>query len=214
MSHRTESHVHAPVSDVAFTPAVKAEQAKRGSRKAYARMEQGDGWESLITDDLRAFIAERDSCYFATASATGRPYVQHRGGPPGFVRVLDDHTLAFVDYAGNRQYISLGNLAENDQAFLFFMDYAHRARIKVWGRARVVEDDPALLERLMPAGYAARGERVIVFTVEAWDGNCPQHIPQKIDAADVARAVERLEARIATLEAENARLRGGKMIAK
>lgn len=196
-----------PASDVAFTDAVKAEQTRRGSRKAYARMEQGDGWETTITDDLRAFLAERDSVYLATANAAGQPYVQHRGGPRGFVRVLDDHTLAFVDYAGNRQFISLGNLAENDKAFLFLMDYARKQRVKVWGRARIVEDDPALLAQLMPAGYPARGERVIVFTVDAWDENCPQHIPVKLDAADVARAIERLETRVRELEAENAQLR-------
>ncbi len=196
-----------PASDVAFTEAVKAEQTRRGSRKAYARMEQGDGWETAVTDDLRAFLADRDSVYLATANASGQPYVQHRGGPRGFVRVLDDHTLAFADYAGNRQFITLGNLAENDKAFLFLMDYAHKQRVKVWGRAKIVEDDPALLARLMPEGYAARGERVIVFTVEAWDGNCPQHIPVKIDADDVTKAMRHLEARVRQLENENARLR-------
>ena len=196
-----------PASDVAFTEAVKAEQTRRGSRKAYARMEQGDGWETAVTDDLRAFLADRDSVYLATANASGQPYVQHRGGPRGFVRVLDDHTLAFADYAGNRQFITLGNLAENDKAFLFLMDYAHKQRVKVWGRAKIVEDDPALLARLMPEGYAARGERVIVFTVEAWDGNCPQHIPVKIDADDVTKAMRHPEARVRQLENENARLR-------
>jgi predicted pyridoxine 5'-phosphate oxidase superfamily flavin-nucleotide-binding protein len=194
-------------SDVAFTPRVKAEQERRGSRATYARMERGEGWPTTITNELRDFIAERDSFYLATASADGQPYVQHRGGPPGFVRVLDERTLAFADYAGNRQYISLGNLAENDRAFLFFMDYARRRRMKVWGRARVVEGDAALLARLMPEGYKARGERVILFTVEAWDVNCPQHIPQKIDAADARAAIERLEARVRDLEAENRRLR-------
>jgi hypothetical protein len=196
-----------PSSDVAFTPAVKAEQTKRGSRAAYARMERGEGWSTTIDDELRAFLAERDSCYLATANAEGQPYIQHRGGPPGFVRVLDDRTLGFVDYAGNKQFITLGNLAENDRAFLFFMDYAHRRRIKVWGRARVVEGDSALLARLMPEGYAARGERVILFAVDAWDVNCPQHIPQKIDAADARAAVARLEARVRELEGENRRLR-------
>lgn len=200
-----------PASDIAFTSAVKREQEKRGSRAAYARMEAGDGWETTVTPELRAFLAERDSLYLATSNAAGQPYIQHRGGPPGFVRVIDDRTLAFADFAGNRQFITLGNLAENDRAFLFFMDYARRQRIKVWGRARVVEGDadPALLRAAMPAGYKARGERVIVFAVEAWDANCPQHIPQKIDAADAARAIERLEERIRTLEAENLALRGG-----
>jgi predicted pyridoxine 5'-phosphate oxidase superfamily flavin-nucleotide-binding protein len=194
-------------SDIAFTPSVKLEQTRRGSRKAYARMEQGEGWSTTITDDLRAFLAERDSMYFATASAAGQPYVQHRGGAKGFVRVLDERTLAFADFAGNRQYISLGNLAENERAFLFFMDYAQRQRIKIWGRATVVEGDEALLEQVMPEGYAARPERVIVFNVEAWDANCPQHIPQKIDAADVRAALATLEAQVRALTAENERLR-------
>jgi uncharacterized protein len=194
-------------SDVAFTETVKAEQERRGSRAAYARMERGEGWPTTITDELREFLASRDSFYLATANAEGQPYVQHRGGPPGFVRVLDEHTIGFADYAGNRQFITLGNLADNDRAFLFFMDYARRRRIKIWGRARVVEGDAALLARLMPEGYAARPERAILFTVAAWDMNCPQHIPQKIDAADVRATVDRLEARVRELEAENRRLR-------
>ncbi len=196
-----------PSSDVAFTAAVKAEQTRRGSRAAYARLERGEGWSTTIDDALRAFLAERDSCYLATASADGQPYVQHRGGPPGFVRVLDDRTLGFVDFAGNRQFITLGNLAENARAFLFFMDYARRRRIKVWGRARVVEGDAALLGSLMPEGYAARGERVILFAVEAWDANCPQHIPQKVDAEGARAAIARLEARVRELEGENRGLR-------
>jgi uncharacterized protein len=196
-----------PASDVAFTEAVKLEQSHRGSRRAYARMEQGDGWETTITESLRAFLGERDSMYFATANAAGQPYVQHRGGPPGFVHVLDERTLAFADFAGNRQFISLGNLSENDRAFLFFMNYARRQRIKIWGRAKAVEGNDALLERVMPAGYAARPERVIVFTVEAWDANCPQHIPQKIDAVDVQAALAKLEAQVRDLTAENESLR-------
>jgi uncharacterized protein len=194
-------------SDVAFTRSVKAEQERRGSRGAYARMEHGDGWETTITPDLREFLAARDSFYLATANAAGQPYIQHRGGPPGFVHVLDEHTLAFADYGGNRQFITLGNLAENDQAFLFFMDYARRQRIKVWGRARVVEGDDALLGELMPTGYKARGERVILFTVAAWDVNCPQHIPQKLGADEVRAVTSRLEARVRDLETENATLR-------
>ena len=196
-----------PASDVAFTRSVKAEQERRGSRGAYARMEHGEGWETTITHDLREFLAARDSFYLATANAAGQPYIQHRGGPPGFVHVLDDHTLAFADYGGNRQYITLGNLAENEQAFLFFMDYARRQRIKVWGRARVVEGDAALLAKLMPVGYKARGERVVVFTVAAWDVNCPQHIPQKLGADEVREVTSRLEARVRDLETENATLR-------
>jgi uncharacterized protein len=197
-------------SDVAFTRSVKAEQERRGSRGAYARMERGEGWATTITDDLRDFVAARDSFYLATANADGQPYIQHRGGPPGFVKVLDEKTLAFADFAGNKQYITLGNLKDNDRAFLFFMDYARRQRIKVWGRARVVEGDAELLARVMrgvSGGGKARGERVIVFTVTAWDVNCPQHIPQKLDATDVREAMSRLEGRVRELEMENAALR-------
>jgi len=196
-----------PSSDIAFTPAVKAVQERRGSRKAYRSMEERGGWETKVTPELGAFLAERDSAYFATANATGQPYIQHRGGPKGFIHVLDERTLGFADYVGNRQYISTGNLAENDRAFLFIMDYAHRRRVKIWGRARVVEDDPELIAKLMPKGYDAKPQQAIVFTVEAWDVNCPQHIPQKFDAADVAASLEKLRHRISELEAENARLR-------
>jgi uncharacterized protein len=164
------------VSDVAFTPAVKAVQDKLGSRRGYRRMEEKGGWSDRIGPDLEAFVAARDSFYFATASAGGRPYIQHRGGPPGFLRVIDERTLAFADYSGNRQYISVGNLTENDQAFLFLMDYPNRRRVKIWGRAEVVEDDSGLLDRLVDPDYGARPERAIVFHVEAWDVNCSQHI--------------------------------------
>jgi predicted pyridoxine 5'-phosphate oxidase superfamily flavin-nucleotide-binding protein len=198
------SSVHA--SDVAFSQSVKAVQSRKGSRTAYSRREEKRGWPTTITPDLAAFLAERDSAYLATASKDGQPYVQHRGGPKGFIRVLDDRTLAFADYAGNRQYITTGNLAQNDRAYLFLMDYAHRRRIKIWGRAEVVEDAETVAE-LMPEGYAAQPEQAIVFTVDAWDSNCNQHIPQKFDAADVAAAVQTLQARIAELEAENAELR-------
>jgi predicted pyridoxine 5'-phosphate oxidase superfamily flavin-nucleotide-binding protein len=189
-------------SDIAFTPAVKAVQSRRGSRAAYASAAATRPWADRITPDLAAFIAERDSVYLATANEEGQPYIQHRGGPKGFIQVLDDRTLAFADYRGNRQYITTGNLAGNDRAFLFLMDYAGRQRIKIWGRARIVEDDAALLARLMPAGYRARPEQVLLFTVEAWDANCPQHIPRKLDEADVAALVERLQGRIAELEAQ------------
>jgi len=195
-------------SDVAFTPAVKAVQERRGSRRQYARMETTRGWQNTVTEDLAAFIAERDSFYLATANAEGQPYIQHRGGPKGFLRVLDDRTLAFADFKGNRQYITTGNLADNDRAFIFLMDYAHRQRIKIWGRARVVEGDDALIGKLFVPGYKAKPEQAILFTVEAWDINCQQHIPQLFPAPDVAAAV-RLQARIAELEAEVARLRGG-----
>ncbi len=194
-------------SDVAFTPAVKAVQSCKGSRLAYARVEAQGGFETAVTAELATFLAEVDTAYLATASAAGQPYAQHRGGPKGFIRALDDKTLGFIDYAGNRQYISVGNLSENDQAFLFLMDYAHRRRVKVWGHARVVEPDAALLAKLMPEGYSGRAEQAILFRVTAWDVNCPQHIPQKLDAQDVAAAVHNLEEDVASLKAENARLR-------
>ena len=190
-------------SDVAFSPAVKAVQARKGSRAAYARREQSGAWPSTVDDDLAAFLAEQTSVFLATASADGQPYVQHRGGPPGFIRVLDEHTLGFVDYAGNKQYITAGNLSENPKFCLFLIDYAHQRRIKIWGEARVAPADDALIARLMPHGYKARPEHVVLLHVTAWDVNCPQHIPQKFDAADVAR----LQARITALEAENAALR-------
>jgi predicted pyridoxine 5'-phosphate oxidase superfamily flavin-nucleotide-binding protein len=195
-------------SDIAFTPAVKAAQAQRNAGAVSARIEARGGFRTAIDENLAGFLAQVDTAYLATASADGQPYAQHRGGPKGFIRVVDDHTIGFADFAGNRQYISTGNLAENDKAFLFLMDYAHRRRVKLWGRARVVTGDADLAARLMPEGYRARPEQVILFTVEAWDTNCPQHIPQKFDAADVAAAITRLEDRISALEAENLRLKG------
>jgi predicted pyridoxine 5'-phosphate oxidase superfamily flavin-nucleotide-binding protein len=196
-------------SDVAFSPAVKAIQARKGSREAYAHVEQTRGWRTAIDDDLAAFLGETTSFYLATASAGGQPYIQHRGGPKGFLKVLDSHTLAFADYSGNRQFITQGNLSENPKAHIFIMDYAHRRRVKIWGEAEIIEDDPALTRSLMPQGYRARPEQVIMFTIKAWDTNCPQHIPQKFDAADVAAALASRDARIAELEAELARVRGG-----
>jgi uncharacterized protein len=193
-------------SDVAFTPAVKAVQERRGSRRGYAKMEETRGWQTVVTPELADFIAERDSFYLATASAEGQPYIQHRGGPPGFLRVVDERTLAFADFRGNRQYITTGNLAENDRAFIFLMDYIHRRRIKLWGRARVTED-AHFIETLFPAGYEARPEQAIVFALEAWDANCPQHIPQLLPAEAVGRAIEKLEGRIAELESELAALK-------
>jgi predicted pyridoxine 5'-phosphate oxidase superfamily flavin-nucleotide-binding protein len=195
-------------SDVAFTPAVKAIQSRKGSRMGYAQMEDRGGWRTEIDEGLAAFLSEANSFYFATASADGQPYIQHRGGPQGFVKILDNNTLAFADYSGNRQYITQGNLSENPKAYIFVMDYAHRRRVKLWGEARVVEDDDALLQSLMPRGYKARGEQVILFRIEAWDTNCPQHIPQKFDAVDVAAALGSRDARIAELEADLAALKG------
>jgi hypothetical protein len=195
-------------SDVAFTPAVKAVQVRKGSREAYARVEQHGGWRTEIDENLSTFLAETNSFYLATASGDGQPYIQHRGGPKGFVKVLDKRTIAFADFGGNRQYITQGNLSENPKAHIFVMDYAHRRRVKIWGEARVVEGDSALLTSLMPKGYRARGEQVIVFKIAAWDTNCPQHIPQKFDAADVAAALAGRDARIAELETEFARVKG------
>jgi predicted pyridoxine 5'-phosphate oxidase superfamily flavin-nucleotide-binding protein len=195
-------------SDVAFTPAVKAIQTRKGSREAYADVEARGGWRTEIDANLAAFLGEANSLYFATASADGQPYIQHRGGPAGFIKVLDKNTLAFADYRGNRQYITQGNLSENPKAHIFLMDYAHRRRVKIWGEARIVDDDPALLQSLMPQGYRARPEQVILFRISAWDTNCPQHIPQKFDAADVAAALASRDARIAELEAELASLKG------
>jgi predicted pyridoxine 5'-phosphate oxidase superfamily flavin-nucleotide-binding protein len=195
-------------SDVAFTPAVKAIQSAKGSRKGYAQVEENGGWRTEIDENLTAFLAAQDSMFFATSNANGQPYIQHRGGPKGFIRILDKHTLAFADFSGNRQYITLGNLSENPKAYIFLMDYAHRRRVKIWGEARVVSDDPALLQSLMPQGYRARPEQVILFKISAWDTNCPQHIPQKFDAADVAAALASRDTHIAELEAELAALKG------
>jgi predicted pyridoxine 5'-phosphate oxidase superfamily flavin-nucleotide-binding protein len=186
-------------SDIAFTPTVKAIQQRKGSRTSYERMEAGRGWSTTITPDLADFIAAQTSAFFGTASADGQPYIQHRGGPPGFLRVPDERTIAFADYRGNRQHISQGNLADNPQAFLFLIDYAHRQRIKIWGKARVVEDDPQLVRSLMPEGYKARPEQAFILTVSAWDSNCPQHIPQRFEAADVTAALEERDRRIEEL---------------
>jgi uncharacterized protein len=195
-------------SDVAFTPAVKEIQSRKGSRMAYAHVEDRGGWRTEIDEDLAAFLAEANSFYFATASAEGQPYIQHRGGPKGFIRILDKNTLAFADYKGNQQFITQGNLSENPKAYIFVMDYAHRRRVKLWGEAKIVEDDPALVKSLMPTGYRARPEQAILFHIEAWDTNCPQHIPQKFDAADVAGALASRDARIVELEAELSALKG------
>lgn len=195
------------VSDVAFTPSVKAEQAKRGSRDGYARRVEKRDWSDVVTPELAQFIAERDSFYLSTANADGQPYIQHRGGPAGFLKVLDDKRLAFADFAGNKQYVTLGNLADNPRAFIFLMDYANQRRIKIWGRAAAVKDDPNLLARLADAGYASTPERVIVFTVDAWDATYPQHIQRRFTKTDLELPLRKLHERLAALEAENAELK-------
>jgi len=195
----------APASDVVFSDSVKRVQERKGSRAAVEARDFGTD----ITPDLKAFIEMQVSIYLATASADGQPYIQHRGGPEGFLRVLDARTIAFADFAGNRQYVTLGNLSENPRAQLFLMDYMQRQRIKIWGTARIVEGDADLLARLKPQGYRARAEQALVFTVTAWDVNCQQHIPQRFEAADVAEAIRKREERIAALEAEVAALKAG-----
>lgn len=196
-----------PSSDVAFSPAVKAIQKARGSRAAYAKVEARGGWSTAITPDLAGYIAECRSFYLASASADGQPYIQHRGGPPGFLVVVDERTLAFADYRGNRQYITTGNLSENPKVMLFLMDYASKRRVKIWGTARVVEGDEALTARLMPKDYAARPEQAIVIDVVAWDTNCNQHIPQLFAADDVGHTLSQFQARFRELDAENAALK-------
>jgi predicted pyridoxine 5'-phosphate oxidase superfamily flavin-nucleotide-binding protein len=200
-------NAHVFTSDVAFTPTVKAIQARKGSRDAYARVEERGGWQADITPDLAAFIEAQTSIFLSTANGEGQPYIQHRGGPAGFLKVLDQRTIGFTDFSGNRQFITQGNLDDNPRAFLFLIDYARRQRIKIWGSARVVEDDAGLMAKLMPEGYKARPEQIILFTVSAWDSNCPQHIPQRFEAADVAAALAERDKRIERLEQEIARLR-------
>ena len=195
-----------PLSDIAFTPAVKAEQERRGSRRIYERHD----FQTGVRPHLEAFLAGVDTAYLATATKDGQPYAQHRGGPPRFIKVVDDQTIGFADFRGNRQYVTTGYLAENDKAFLFLTDYAHRRRIKVWGRARMVED-PAIIAALADPTYPATAERALLFKVTAYDVNCPQHIPQKIDAALVASALDQRDARIRALEAELAALKAGTM---
>jgi uncharacterized protein len=202
-----------------FSDTVKRIQAERGSRAAYAKVEAHGGFNVEVTDELREFLTGIDTAFLATSDASGQPYIQHRGGPKGFIRVLDDHTLAFADFTGNRQYISTGNLVENAKICLFLIDYVHRQRVKVWGTARMVEATTEMLAKLRgpaqraseseatPAAKSARIEQVCLITVTRWDVNCPQHIPVKIDANDVAVVVEKLQTRVAELEAENAELR-------
>lgn len=192
---------------VAFSASVKEIQRERGSRRAFANVEPRLGYQSPTVEELADFLSQVDTAFLATASAGGLPYAQHRGGPKGFIKILDEHTLGFADFMGNRQYITTGNLAENDRAFLILMDYAERRRVKIWGHARVIRDDADLLAKLMPEGYRARPDQAILFHVEAWDINCPQHIPMKLSANDVSAALEALKSRITSLERENAELR-------
>ena len=187
-------------SDIAFTPAVKRIQAKKGSRPSYAKVEQGRGWQTRVTSDLTGFLAGLDMFYLGTANAEGQPYIQYRGGSPGFLRVVDEKTLGFADFSGNRQYITLGNLSENPKAFIILMDYANSRRVKLWGSVRVVEGDDKLLERLRDPEYAGKVERAILFTIEAWDVNCPQHIHKRFSQRQVAPVVEQLQRRIRELE--------------
>jgi predicted pyridoxine 5'-phosphate oxidase superfamily flavin-nucleotide-binding protein len=192
-------------SDIAFTPAVKEIQQRLGSRRGYSKMENSGGWQSSVTPDLAAFLANCDSFYMATANSQGQPYIQHRGGAPGFLKVIDKNTLGFADFSGNRQYISMGNLSENNQAYIFVMDYINRSRVKIWGTARFVEDDPELVSKLHDLDYNGRPERALIFTVEAWDGNCPQHIIPRFTEAQVMTAVQPLRDRIAELEQQLAK---------
>lgn len=193
-------------ASIVFTPAVQAAQAERGSGRAYAQRVE-EGFPDRVTPELAAFIAEIDTAFLGTATKDGAPYIQHRGGPKGFIKVVDDRTLGFADYRGNRQYITLANLSENDRAYLFLLDPARRQRIKIWGHARVVENDAALVEKLFDADYKAKPERVILFTIDAWDVNCPQHIVTRFTEAEIAEAMGGVTRKIAELEAENARLK-------
>ncbi len=194
-------------SDVAFTPAVKAIQERKGSRFQYAEMEEEGGWRTTVTPELVQFIAGLDMFYLGTANAAGQPYIQYRGGAPGFLKPLDEYTLGFADFGGNRQYITLGNLSENSKAFIFLMDYVNSRRVKLWGTARVIENDPALLDRLRDPEYRKPPERAILFTLAAWDINCPQHIHKRVPLRQIAPVIEQLENRVRQLEAELAKMR-------
>ncbi len=196
-------------SDVAFTPAVKAIQTEKGSRVSYAKVEEGRGWQTTVTPELTAFLAGLDMFYLGTANAEGQPYIQYRGGAAGFLKVLDEKTLGFADFGGNRQYITLGNLSDNPKAFIFLMDYASSRRIKLWGTARVVEDDPDLLERLQDPEYPGRVERAILFSIEAWDVNCPQHIHKRYSQKVVAPIISKLQGQVQELQAKLAEYEQG-----
>lgn len=196
-----------PISDIAFTPSVKLAQEQRGSRENYQRMEERAGWQHAVTPELAAFIGERDSFYLGTASNDGQPYVQHRGGANGLLKVIDARTLGFADFVGNAQYISVGNLNENKKAFIFLMDYPNRRRIKLWGTSEIVENDDALLQKLTDEDYKGKPQRSFLFHIEAWDANCPQHILPRWTEDEIAPVMENLKARVKELEQENERLR-------
>ncbi len=187
-------------SDIAFTDSVKMVQTHKGSRDIYAAIEKKSGWQTTITPELKSFLAELDMFYLGTANAAGQPYIQYRGGSPGFLHVIDDTTLGFADFSGNRQYITIGNLAENAKAFIFLIDYIHSRRIKLWGTAQVIEDDPSLIRKLHGQEYNAVAERAILFTIAAWDVNCPQHIHKRLPLKNVQTHIEKLEGRIQELE--------------
>ena len=187
-------------SDIAFTPAVKELQKKYNSRNSYARMEVNGGWQSEITPQLKQFLNGLDSFYLGTSNTDGQPYIQHRGGPKGFLKVLDKKRLVFADYSGNKQYISTGNLSENNKGFIFLMDYPNRTRIKIWGTINVIFDDKELLDSLSDSSYRARLERAMIFTVDAWDANCPQHIKQRFTSEDIDKITKPLLSKIKELE--------------
>ncbi|MEM6623594.1 MAG: pyridoxamine 5'-phosphate oxidase family protein [Pseudomonadota bacterium] len=195
------------ISDIAFTDAVKARQEQMGSRRNLERRAATRDWSDEITADLAAYLAERNSFYMATVSSDGHPYIQHRGGPKGFLKVLNPKQLGFADFAGNRQYISTGNLDGNDRVHLFVTDYANSQRIKLWGRAQVVDDDPAMLAQLTVAGYQAKPERAFLIDVEAWDSNCPQHLPELHSVDTIQMVTTKMGQQIAQLQAENAELK-------
>jgi uncharacterized protein len=200
--NRRRAQMTKPSSDVAFSDSVKAVQTLRGSRAHFENIEARGGWATELNAEITRFIGQVTTAYLATASADGQPYVQHRGGPAGFLRVIDRTTLGFVDFKGNRQYVTTGNLAENPRAHLFLMDYQGQQRVKLWGRARMIEGDDALTQRLFPDGYHARIEHVVMFNIAALDINCSQHIPQMFHAGDVAQTIQQIQARMREMDAE------------
>ena len=194
-------------AQVIFPPSARSAQERLGSRGLQERRERAGGFQQRVNDRLIAFLAHVDSFFIATATADGQPYIQHRGGPKGFLRVLGPTRLGFADFAGNRQYITVGRLSENTAVCIFLIDYARPARLKVWGHASVVANDVALLARLVESSYPARIERAILIEMDAWDINCPQHIPRKLAVEEFAKEYEVLEARLRALETENADLK-------